>query len=166
MKIKELTQEDTGPGTFAGVRFSKETQKHIKEFCEQNNIQNALPTEKLHVTLLYSRKPCPNYEPNQNSYPMTATPKGFEIWKSEHIEGKPNCLVLKLDCPDLVDRHNELMQEHDATFDYPEYKTHVTFSYDVGDLKAEDIPSFDADLDIVSEYKEDLRTEYKANELT
>ena len=166
MKIKELITEDEESGTFAGVRFSKPTQDRIKQYGIDNNIPNALPREKMHVTLLYSKKPCPNYVPSQEPYPMTATPDHFEIWKSTHIEGTPNCLVLKLKSPELISRHKELMKEHDADFGYPEYIPHMTVSYDIGDMTSDDLPDFEGKLDIEREYQEDLRTEYKSDELT
>ena len=176
MKISELmTQEEKeqDPGTFAGVRFSKPSQDNIKKFCEQNDIPNGLPREKMHVTLLYSKKPCPNYEPDQSPYPMSALIDDFEVWTSEHIEGKPKCLVAKLKCKELEDRHHALMDEHEATFDYPEYKPHMTFSYDIEDLDVSpenlkkmliEFPSGKVDLE--REYREDLKKEYKADDLT
>lgn len=162
MIVNEVTET---PGTYAGVRFNKPTQDIIKQFCKDNNVPKGLPREKMHVTVLYSTKPCPDYTPSQDLYPMTATVDHFEIWESTHIEGKPNCLVLIIKCPELVQRHNTLMKEHDATFEHPEFIPHMTLSYDVGDFLAEDMPKFPEDLIIEREYKEDLRTEYKAGEL-
>lgn len=159
--IKEAEEKQ---GTYAGVRLSSKTQQAVDQYCEDNNIPNAIPAKKLHITILYSRKPCPNYTPSQDPYPMTAKVQQFEMWVSEHIEGKPNCLVLKVRCPDLVKRHNELMDEHDATFDYPDYKTHLTFSYDVGDLDVKALPKFEHDIILENEYYEPLRTEYGAND--
>lgn len=164
MKFSEIIQEKIEPGTFAGVRLSKESQNIIKEFCQNNHISNPSPKDKLHITLLYSKKPCPDYKPSQKPYPMTARAKNFEIWVSEHIDGKPNCLVLKLECAGLVKRQKYLMDKHGATFDYDEYVPHITFSYDVGNLKANDIPKFTHDLIIEKEYQEDLRTKYKADD--
>ena len=46
------------------------------------------------------------------------------------FEGKDgkNILVLLLKSEDAKKRHLELMEEHKTTYDYPEYKPHITLS--------------------------------------
>lgn len=152
-------------GTYAGVKLSVSSDKLLTDFLRKEDIQNPVPSNKLHVTLLYSRKYLPDYEPaGVYDKPLIATPLGFEIWKSQ--SGK-NCLVLKLSCQKLVDRHRELMTEHNATFDYDEYTPHVTLSYDVGDrqITGKDTLKFSYPLTIVSEYIEDLDLDWADNNL-
>jgi hypothetical protein len=153
MEIKEKK------GTYAGVRFTDDTRKYITQYISDNKIPNATPSAKLHVTLLYSRKFVPDYEPDKSYQPpMKAKPIGFDIWQSQPDDDghKNNCLILKLDAPDLRERHKYLMDNHDATYDYDEYKPHVTLSYDVGDATVDSFPEFDQQLELVGEYNEDL----------
>jgi len=165
MKIKELLiMETEQPGTFVGIHLAEETLDHIKEYMDKNKIQNALTSEKLHITLLYSKKPCPNYKAARDIYPITAKSDRFDIWTSTHIEGNPNCLVLKIDCPEIKERNQTLMTEHEATSDFPDYKPHLTFSYDAGDIKVDDLPEFNNEIILIREYKEDLRAEYKKDD--
>ena len=158
MKIYEV-EEKSEKGTYAGVHFSEETKDAIMSFIKDNNIPNSPERDSMHCTLLYSRKYCPDYKAaGKLDPPMTGTPAGYDIWESqsEGTGAKTNCLVMEFTCQEMVDRHNFLMKTHGATHDYDEYKTHVTLSYDVGDLTVEDLPRYKGPLKMVEEYKEDL----------
>lgn len=157
---KEETTEKTEPGTYAAVRFDKATTDAIEEYLKENEIPNPLPVEKMHTTVLYSRKYCPDYKPAGKIDPAwTGKPTGFDVWESRgklRDEEPKHCLVLEYDCEQLKARHEELMEEHEATYDFPKYKMHITFSYDIGDMDADKLPKFTHDIKIVSEYGEDL----------
>lgn len=155
MKTTEIFESATG--TYAGVSFDSTTNKALHQYIKDNNLPNAPRPDQFHTTVLYSRKHCPNYKPiGQLSSPLVGTTTGLEVWKTQ--DGK-NALVVKYNCPALVDRHKKLMKDHEATYDYPEYKVHVTLSYDIGDIdykKLPDIKKAIPQITIVKEYGEDL----------
>jgi len=105
----------------------------------------------------------PEYKPaGKLDKPMIGKGKGFEVWDSQpdddgHVA---KCLVMCYDCPELVKRHEELMEEHGATYDFDDYKPHITFSYDVADMNPKDLPKFDGKIEIVEEYGEDLNLDW------
>jgi hypothetical protein len=172
MKLFEIKDVKPTKGTYAGVRFSDTTKKAIKKYMDDNKIPNAIAPNKLHTTLLYSRKYLPKYTP-EGEYKklMTGVPGKFDVWKSKPDDGsKPkNCLIVEYTCPQLDERHNELMKKHGGTYDYPEYKTHLTLSYDIGDMKIKDLPDFKDTcpvIQIVSEYGEDLDLNWANNKGT
>jgi len=159
MKIKK----EQKAGTYAAVSFWRETQNAIRKYTKANNIPNAVPRKKLHTTLLYSRKYLPDYKPHGlMKMAMTGFPTGFEKWPTQpDKDGDVSmCLVLRYDCPALIERHEYLMKTHDAEFDFDEFKPHVTLSYDVGDLQCKDLPDFTEPLIIVEEYGEDLTLDW------
>ena len=157
-----LTESE--PGTYAGLRFNQESLKSLKEFLDNNTIPNKVPEEKLHVTLLYSRKHIPNFKADGELLePIICEPQEFTVWETngEHKE-KTRCLILKLLSPRLVERHIKLMKDHpQATFDYPEYSPHLTLSYDIGstDVSGLDINSLPS-LVLSYEYQENLKTDW------
>lgn len=166
MKSNEFIRKTHHRGTYAGVRFSDATKEAITEYIKENDIPNGTAKDQLHCTLLYSRKYCPDYEPaGKLDQMIVGKPGQFQVWEGQPDEDghKPNCLVLEFECAELVDRHNELMEEHGATFDYPEYKTHVTFSYDIGDMDDSELPEFTAPIEIVEEYGERLDLDWAKN---
>lgn len=161
MKLQTLLEEDHKKGTYAGVRYDKATTDAIAKYIKENNIPNAIKPDKIHTTLLYSRKHCPNYIPGgMYKTPIIAKPKDFVVWQTSPTSGpKTRCLVLKLESPELVKRHNELMKEHEASYDYDEYQPHVTLSYDIGDIEIDDLPDIRStlkQLSVVEEYGEEL----------
>lgn len=158
-----MTQrENQNKGTYAGVHFSDTTNKKLAAYCQHNRIPNAIPIEQFHTTILFSRKHLPDYVPlGKCTTPIQCTPTGFTIWTSNTGDGPiTNCLILLYDCPYLIERHNQLMQSHDATYDYDKYIPHVTLSYNIGDnfdiSKLSDIKQDIPVLIIDHEYGHDL----------
>lgn len=166
MLVEELLQEKTKEetkGTYAAVKFSDDTKEAIAKYIADNDLPNPLAKEKMHCTLLYSRKYCPDYQPlGKIDPPWIGKPTKLEVWESKAKQGGEKgsrCLVMKFNCSQLNERHEELMDEHDATYDFPEYETHVTLSYDIGDLDEEALPDITEavkTIEIVEEYGEDL----------
>lgn len=160
MKLNEVANKK---GTYAGVRFTPETLKNVEQYIKQNNIPNPLDISHMHSTLLYSRKYLPNYKA-EGKYDdiMIGKPTGFKVWESQlDDDGKTSmCLVLTYKCPALDKRHEYLMKKYDAEYDYDDYKTHITFSYDVGDFDHTKLPDVDFDIQINKEYQEDLNLDW------
>lgn len=157
--VSEQTEDKQG--TYCGARFGKKSQEALAKYCEDNGIPNAVPMNKLHVTILYSRKFLPDFVPaGYYAVPHSAEPVSLEVWPSQ---SGAKCLVLKLDCPSLTKRHKALMKQHKATFDYPEYKTHVTLSYDIGDMSIDKLQAPTAMLYLEREYKEVLDLNWATN---
>lgn len=157
MRLNEILQLNEAPedGTFAGVHFTAQDAQRLEQFANDNQIPNPNPASKMHVTLLFSTTPVPDYKP-YGSYGsgLTATPKGVKIWGDD----EEKVLVVTLDCPKLVKRHKDLMKKHpEATWDHDGYIPHVTLSYDVGDfdpsiLNVKEI----GQLRIIEEYGDDI----------
>jgi len=170
MLLWEVTDKEK-KGSYAGVRFDTATNKAIHKYIHDNKIPTSVRPDRLHSTLLYSRKYLPNYKPaGKLDKPLIGTPKSFEVWKTRPpagSDGKPtNCLVLKYSCPELETRHKELMKEHSAQYDYDEYYPHITLSYDIGDMNIKDLPDIKdtvKEIKIVEEYGEDLDLDWARN---
>ncbi|TFG95161.1 hypothetical protein E4H12_13870 [Candidatus Thorarchaeota archaeon] len=167
MKLKDLYEKSTKKGTYAGVRFDEPTKLKLQKYVEDNEIPNSTSPEKYHTTVLYSRKHLPNYKaPGVIQPPMTGNPSGLSAWDTQGENGpKTKCLIFQYDSPELSARHSSLMKEHEATFDYPEYKPHVTLSYDIGDMDISSLPDIKGigPLNIVEEYGEDLDLDWARN---
>ncbi len=174
MKLKDIrkTNEYTFEaekkrGSYAGVHFDEDTLKRIKEFSIGNKIPQRVQSSKLHSTVLYSKKYLPNYKAQgELETPIIGTPKKFSVWETQPDKdgGTANSLVLQYDASELVAHHQKLMKEHGATYDFDEYKPHVTLSYNIGDLDISKLdPSNIGNINIVSEYGEDLDIDWAKN---
>lgn len=162
MRLNEILKLFEAPedGTFAGVRFLPQDAQRLEQFALDNQIPNPNPASKMHVTLLFSKVPVPDYKA-YGSYGqgLTATPKDVKIWG----EDDEKCLVVTLKCPGLVKRHKQLMKKHpEATWDHDDYIPHVTLSYNVGDFDPSmlDLKSI-GQLSLVEEYSDDIDPDWK-----
>lgn len=131
---------------------------------KENNIKNPIQRDKMHTTIIFSRKRVDDIEPlGKMKTPWIGKPEKFEIFQTRD-EGK-NALVLRYKCKEQENRHKKLMKDHKAEYDWPEYKMHLTLSYDCGDLdlnKLSDVSSI-GNIEIDNEYKEDLQLDWLAN---
>lgn len=166
MKLIEISKKDkddtrTG-GTYAGYRFDKNDLKKITDWAEENKIPNLIPSNKIHCTLLYSKKPCPNYKPlGKLKKPFVVKLGKMEVWPTQD---KKYALIINLDAPEMIERHKQLMDELNATYDYDEYKPHITISYDVGkDFKLKNKPKLEGSIKVVEEYDEQLIDDWQNN---
>lgn len=155
MKLVQIFMTESKDGTYAGVHFSKKTRDNIIDYVEKHNIPNLTDVDDLHTTLLYSRKHLPNYvAAGRYETPLIGKPLSWKTWKTQ--EGK-TCLVLPFECKELYQRHKDLMKEHKATWDYDDYKPHITLSYDIGDdFDTDTLPHFSKPIEITEEYSTPL----------
>lgn len=153
--IKEKTAGEAG--TFVGLRFDNESCSALVKFIEDNKIPNAIPTNEIHVTLIYSKKSIAKTFEAEGTLeePIEVKGKAFDIFKSKDDN---NCLVLKLDSKALTARHKYIREEHGATHGFDEYLPHTTLTYDAGDFDISKlkIPKELKKLKLVTEYSEVL----------
>lgn len=164
MKLEEITKDKTEPdGTYASVHFNEDTINALNEYIKKNNIPNPAPVGKLHSTLLYSRNYLPEYKPQGKLSPeWEGKFKQFSIFSSNpENDRKGSILVMEYSCSEQSKRFDELMDAHDATYDFDEYKPHITLSYDLGDFDHEKLPKFEKPLKIVEEKGEDLNLNWE-----
>jgi len=160
MKLKDFIIEKKTKGLYVGVKLSDDTVKRIVAYCKKAKIPNVLDPKEFHSTLAYSRKPVNDFVPNEK-IKEKGIPNKFEVWPSDpnaFKEDKTYCLVLKYDSDYMQNRFDEIMKMG-ATYDYDEYRPHVTLSYDVGkDFDIKKLPSLSnmKTFYITGEYSEPL----------
>lgn len=148
-------QKETG--LYVAANYDTATRKAISRYCKDNNIPNPVNEASLHTTIVYSKDPI-EFEVNHtvNSV-ISRTGTFIDCWRTS--EGQ--CLVLRLFSTYLHDRFNESIRAG-ASYDYPDYKPHITLSYDIGDWDFTQLPHIDFDLVIECEYSEPLDLEHQS----
>lgn len=116
-------------GIYIAVKYNQYSTIKIKEVAENYEVPNIIPLEEFHTTIIYSKKYAENVEV-YDKIQYIAIPDKLDIWTSQ--SGK-KCLVLLLNCKQLVDRNTELTEKYQFISDYDEYKCHLTISYDIGE---------------------------------
>lgn len=141
---KETKVTDLGKdGTYIAVKFSQKTRTALKALAKALDVTNTVSRDKMHCTIVYSRKPFTNFTIHgKMKEPWIGKPTELEIFETQ---SGSRALVLRFDCPEMKERHEYFEKEYGATYDFDEYKMHATLSYDVGpdwkipkDFKIED----------------------------
>ena len=150
MSFREFLKEDE-KGVYVAVKFDNESNKSLRKIIEDYDIPSTLEDEDFHSTIIYSRKNG-NFKVNEKLSEI-AVPLKFHIFETQ--ENK-RALVVLLDCEYLKERHNELMEKYNLTYDFDEYIPHITLSYDIGDMEVPKDVEFPEKLTIITEYREEL----------
>lgn len=147
MQLMSLTEfaDDHKDGTYVEYKLSEKSAAEIKNFCTDAGIDPIVKTESLHCTILYSRKPAPAAKFHHYPLIVNAYPKHWTIFNMR--DGK-KCLVLELESGGYFETiHHDLMSLYDASHDFPEYKAHMTVSYDYQGEVPTQIPQFILEFD-------------------
>lgn len=138
MKLIEL---DTGlyhtHGTIAMLKPTVECASTLYKWCKSNNIP-CIDPEKLHCTVLFSKKPVEHLVKHNNK--KIIVPAKILEWKK-----LGPALTLELDAP-LAYKIHKYMRKQGGSHDYPEYIAHTSVSYD---WPQQDLPAVTPDFPLV-----------------
>lgn len=151
MKLNELYREKKP--MYVGVKLDGNS---LAELAKLNQgVENKVSKGEMHITVAYSRKPISLSALGALEPPASVKAKHYSIFKTQTGE---NCLVLEVESPTLTARHREIIDDYGASYDFPEYKPHITLSYDCGigfDIKklppVDTIPELFANLEYAME---------------
>lgn len=160
MMLLESTQNDFSNGVYCSAKPTQSTTDALRAYCAAYDIPNPVPAGEMHTTLIYSDKGCLNFE-HQEKYDqdIKANFAGFDMFGEDK-----NVLVVKLKCPELHDRHNELMDEYDLSYNFDEYRPHITLSYDASGVDISKLDPYHGDLMFVGENANELDTDWEPND--
>lgn len=148
MKFSELNK-----GTYVAAKFTEQTLDSIQELQTKLRLLNPVKREDLHTTICYSRTVVPFVPHEQIQHIGTASK--LEIWDTD----KGPALIMLLDSDYLHSRHT-YSKALGATYDFPDYKPHVTLSYNLGVQKVDLLDALNIDIEMSREYVEELDLEW------
>lgn len=111
----------------------------VVEWAKKNGCTTCLKPEKMHVTLCYSKTPM--------KWPKPLTDQ-VSVWADEHREVKKfdgGALVLHFVEPSFTKRAMEL-RSLGASSDYPDYKAHITLTYESDGIDPKTFPMYTGSL--------------------
>lgn len=148
MNFKEFSK-----GLYVAAKFSESTLDALEKLQRSLKIPNPVPRDKLHTTIVYSRVFVP-YKVASGSFEI-ADRGSLTIFETGQ---GARALVLELESVYLTTRHN-YAKALGATYDFPDYRPHITLSYDVGPLSF--IGTYDVPVILDREYSEELNLDWK-----
>lgn len=108
----------------------------VREWAKEQGFSSALPAGDMHVTVAYSKEPV-DWSMIDPQTDAIAVPAGARAM--HRFDG--GATVLTLESADLTRRHQAL-RDAGASWDYPDYKPHVTITYDAGDVELDAIEPY------------------------
>lgn len=147
-------------GTYVGLRVLEPSNKSIVFHCLGNGIPiiKSIFEERLHTTVIYSRKHCPNIKIDPTKK-YRAEFDHYEIFSGQKGE---YALVMVLKCDELTFRHHQLMQDNKATYDFETYHPHITLHYNYPDNSTLGLTPYLGTIVLGEEYVEDLNLDWKS----
>jgi 2'-5' RNA ligase len=116
-------------GTYLAVQPSGPSRIAIERLVREMGLQDAEKPMQYHTTVIYSTKPCPEMMNAHIPLPIWGEARKFEIFEPAK-EGKKPALVLLVESPELMKLNKELMETYGAISNFPEYKPHITLTFD------------------------------------
>ena len=137
-------------GTLVGVKYSKLTQLKVAKWFELLKIPNPVDVATLHSTLAYSKETLAMPYGRRPVDWKARSKHYFSVFANRQSEGK-HALVLEIDCHEMITRHHYIRHAYNAPWDFPDFRPHVTLSYDVPAGFSVDFHP-DLELEIIEEY--------------
>lgn len=162
MKLIDIVERRSEPrGSYYGVRPTPETIAAMHEFLKTYDIPNPVSLDDAHCTIIYSKLPCSEPPLGDLDPHWQALFAQYNVWPTNPKNGmSTKCLTAGLHSPDMHDRHQHLLM-CGAVHSFPEFKPHMTLSYDIGDAyDISQLPPFSGPLVFHHEYHEPLNTDW------
>lgn len=116
-------------GTYLAIRPSQKTIQCINNFCQDIDLDGAVPDSQLHCTIMQSSKYVPEVQASGKLVnPLLGINPSIDIWETSNNK---KALVLMFSCEALERYHNALMQSPTANFPWDSFIPHITLCYDL-----------------------------------
>lgn len=138
----------------------------ITLWAASQGLKTMLFPNDLHVTVCYSKQPVTWDIEKQND--VLVLPGLDELQEDEQktfvremeMFGKDkNILVLRFSSEELLERNQEF-RDHGCSYDFPEYKSHLTISYNGADIDISDIKPYTGRLEFGPEIYKEINTNW------
>lgn len=133
---------------YVAAFFEASTNNHISKLLKDHNVPNPVMKDALHCTIAYSDYPI-DFSANFSAFGATAKFKGYAVWNTT----MGRTFVMLLESEYLTNRFNEAIKAG-MTYEYDEYRPHITLSEDIGICEMPDLPKPEFEILIAGEYEE------------
>jgi len=156
-----------GEGAFSPLYVSRKllNADEVIAWAKRQGFSVTCPAEDLHVTILYSKTAVDwfaiggDYVYGQNSDGTLTVEGGGPRFVERFGKGAPDdAVVLRFASSDLRYRHDGMI-ERGASSDFPDYKPHITISYDAADVDLAKVEPFTGQLRFGPEIFEPIKSE-------
>lgn len=123
-----------GNGTYMALMMEPESAQQLYDYCKSIGLDNIIPVDELHCTVLFSRKEVPGLK-KYHMIPVNYAAK-IRGWKQ-----LGDALTLELEFP-KAEKINSLLMKMGGTSDFDSYLCHTSVCYDYEGGLPKKIPNF------------------------
>lgn len=143
--FKQFIANEHATGTYVNAKLSSVDKDALYKWVNENGISNPLDKSEYHVTIVYSKAPCPDAEDYPFKFPIVGNITGWKIFDANI----GRCLVATIQSEQLDTINSNLINHYGATSDFPTYIPHITVSYDYEGELPTDYPAWQVVFDAV-----------------
>lgn len=158
----EVSKPVVDSGVYMCAKFDQASCAALAKVQKLLGVENPVSAEKLHTTIVYSRKTVDLFPASGISEPAKLV--DVEKWDTKY----GSTIVGVLESDYLHSRFDDAM-DAGATYDYDDYKPHVTLAYDssINDISGvKRLLTLPVDLTIIQEDVEPLDLDKKVKDIT
>ena len=142
-----ILEEYSIDGVYVAVKWDTKAMEQLAEYFH-DKIPEPFPAKDMHTTLACSRT---YFTHKLSNDVFIAEIDKLHIFKNEKLGHTALVILLKSDS--LSKRHEVIHQDENASYDFDEYKPHITLSYDVSSMSEEDL-KYILSIEFLSKLKE------------
>ena len=136
--FREQAAEDAQPqGAYVALLVSPQSARDVHGWARLMGLTDLVPPDALHATLMYSREMGLDESMHGDSplpAPITVDRHNLPRVNVLGRPGDAGALVQEYDCDRLQAAHRELRDRYGLEHSFPEYRPHVTLSYDASSV--------------------------------
>jgi hypothetical protein len=130
MKLEAIMEDKKVP-TYIAMLFDEESLEKLRTVSSV--LDKPTPASEFHITVIYSKKPTSAKGRGKLDKPVPVKLTKYSVF---HTQTGKDCLVIEIESPEITARHEEIMKDYGASYDFDKYAPHITLSYDfTGDIK-------------------------------
>jgi hypothetical protein len=142
--------------------------KDVIEWAKAQGFKNVLEPKDMHVTIAYSKEKIDWSDMTDSFDHITSRKDGKkdDTKREVHAFGEDKkAIVLTFENADLHRRWEEFTEHFGASWDFPDYRPHVSITYDglPEGLKLSDIKPYEGELYFGPETMDEVNTDWKSN---
>jgi hypothetical protein len=134
----------------------------VKKWARKQGFETCVPADTMHVTVIYSKQKV-NWDKTEPLKDDIKVEKNKNNPRSLQKFGeKKNVVVLTFYSKELSKRYKEF-RDIGCSFDYPEYKAHITITYDGKDIDIAGMEPYEGTLKFGPEIFDEINDAFKEN---
>jgi hypothetical protein len=166
MRLEEITEKRASEKTLYVCRPLLNADD-LKAWAKDQGFETCVPDDMMHVTVIHSKREV-KWTEKPLKDEVECEPDKDHPRSLQKFGEKKDIVVLTFYSKNLLYRHETFM-DMGCSFDFPDYKAHVTITYDGKDVDIAGMEPYDGDLifgpEIFEEISEDFKTSFEEESL-